>query len=68
MPTVKVLELMGESNKSWEDAVNEVVKDASQSVKDIRSLYVQDMSVSVKDGKVDKFRVSCKLSFGVKGT
>lgn len=68
MTTVKILELMGESATSWEDAVKDVVKDASQSVKDIRSVYIQDMSVSVKDGKVDKYRVSCKLSFGVKGT
>ena len=68
MTTVKILELMGESGTSWEAAIKDVVKDASQSVKDIRSVYVQDMSVSVKDGKVDKYRVSCKLSFGVKGT
>jgi len=68
MTTVKILELMGESSKSWEDAIQEILKDANQSVKDIRSIYVQDMSASVKDGEIDKYRVSTKLSFGVKGT
>lgn len=65
MAIMKVLELMGSSEKSWEDAVSKTVKKASKSVKNIRSAYVQDMSVSVNEDKVSEFRVTLKVTFEV---
>ncbi|MHA1548998.1 MAG: dodecin domain-containing protein, partial [Alphaproteobacteria bacterium] len=38
---------------------------ASSTVKDIRSVWVQDQSATVKDGHVDKYRLTCKISFEV---
>ncbi|PPC79690.1 MAG: dodecin [Hyphomicrobium sp.] len=68
MAVNKVIELMSESNKSWEDAAQKAVEKASKSIKGIRSVWIQDMSATVNGkGKLETFRVTCKLSFEVKG-
>ena len=67
MAVNKVIELMSESEKSWEDAAQKAVAKASKSVKGIRSVWIQDMSATVNvKGKLDTFRVTCKLAFEVK--
>jgi len=66
MAIIKVVELLANSKKSWEDATAQAVKRASKSIKDIRSANVQNMSVTVKNGKVDEYRVSLKVTFEVK--
>ncbi len=67
MAVNKVIELMSESEKSWEDAAQKAVAKAAKSVKGIRSVWVQDMSATVNSkGKLETFRVTCKLAFEVK--
>ena len=51
--------------KSWEDATNLAVQNASKTVKEIRSVYVQDMSAVVKNNKITEFRVNLKITFEV---
>lgn len=51
MAVVKVIELIASSEKSFDDAVNEAVKEASKTVRNIDSVWVKDMKVHVKDGK-----------------
>ena len=63
MSMVKVIEIIAESKKSWSDAADNAVKQASKSVRNIKSLYVQDMSAKVDDGKIVKYRVNAKISF-----
>lgn len=65
MAVLKVIELMASSEKSFEDAVQNGVKKASETIKHIRSAYVQDHSATVKDGKVHEYRVDLKISFVV---
>jgi flavin-binding protein dodecin len=65
MSVMKVIEIMGDSDKSWEAAAEEAVTEASKSVKHIRSVWVQDHSATVKDGKIDRYRVTCKITFEV---
>lgn len=65
MAVLKVIEILSNSEKSWEDATKKAVKQASKSVKNIRSVYVQDQSASVKDGEVTEFRVNVKITFEV---
>lgn len=65
MAVLKVIEILSNSEKSWEDATKKAVKHASKSVKDIRSVYVQDQSAIVKDGEVTEFRVNLKITFEV---
>ena len=65
MAVLKVIEILSNSDKSWEDATKKAVKHASKSVKNIRSVYVQDQSANVKDGEVTEFRVNLKITFEV---
>jgi hypothetical protein len=65
MAVLKVIEILSNSDKSWEDATKKAVKHASKSIKNIRSVYVQDQSASVKDGEVTEFRVNLKITFEV---
>jgi dodecin len=67
MAVMKVIELMSESSKSWEDATQKAVEKANKSLKGIRSVWVQDMSATVDaKGRLSSYRVNCKVSFEVK--
>jgi len=66
MAVLKVIEVLSNSEKSWEDATKKAVAHASKSVKNIRSVYIADQSASVKDGEVHDFRVNVKITFEVK--
>ena len=63
MSMVKVVEIIAESEKSWSDAADNAVKQASKTIRNIKSLYVQDMQAKVKDGKITSYRVNAKISF-----
>lgn len=65
MSVLKVIEVLANSDKSWEDAANNAVAQASKSVKNIRSVYINEQSATVKDGKMDNFRVNVKITFEV---
>lgn len=56
---------MGNSTESFEDAVQNVIEEASWTVKNIKSVYIQDMHVSVDDNKISQYRVTTKVSFGI---
>ncbi len=63
MSVYKFIELVGTSEKSWEDAVADVVETAGKSLKDLRVAEVMEMDVKIEDGKVAAYRVKVKLSF-----
>ena len=65
MGVLKVIEVLSNSSKSWEDATRKAVIEASKSAKNIRSVYIQDQSATVKNGEVDQFRVNIKITFEV---
>ena len=65
MKVLKVIEILGQSEKSWDDAAQKIVDQASKSVKNIRSLYVKEMSANVKDNKITEFRINAKITFEV---
>lgn len=65
MSVLKVLEIMANSNKSWEDAARKAVAHAGKSVKNIRSVYVREQSAVVKDNEITEFRVNLKITFEV---
>ncbi len=66
MAVLKVIEVLSNSKKSWEDATAKAVKQASKSVKNIKSVYVQEQSAIVDGDAVVEFRVNLKLTFEVK--
>jgi dodecin len=65
MAVLKVIEILANSDKSWEDATRKAVKHASKSLKNIRSVYVQDQSASVNNNEITEFRVNVKITFEV---
>ena len=58
MAVMKVIEVMANSDKSWEDATR-------QAVKQIKSVFVQSQSAVVKGDDVKEFRVNVKITFEV---
>jgi hypothetical protein len=64
MAMLKVIEVLAESTKSWEDAVQIAVDKASKTVDHIRSIYIQEMEATVGENKkVEKYRINAKISF-----
>ncbi len=63
MSVYKFIELVGTSEKSWEDAVAHVVETAGKSLKDLRVAEVKEMDVKIEEGKVALYRVKVSLSF-----
>lgn len=62
---LKVIELLGSSSKSWEDAAQKVAAEAARSLRNVRSLNVQNMSCVVDNGAITAYRVNCKVAFAV---
>ena len=60
---VKVIELMSELPKSWEDAVQGIVDEASKTLRNIRSVYVKEFTAAVDNGKVTSYRINAKVTF-----
>jgi len=65
MSVLKVIEILGNSNVSFEDAVQNVINEVAKTVKNIKSVYIEDMQVSVKNNKITEYRVNAKVSFGI---
>ncbi len=59
----KVIELVGTSANSWEEAAKNAVETASKSLKDLRVAEVRELDMKVENGKVVAYRVRVKLSF-----
>lgn len=59
----KVIELVGTSDKSWEDAARHAVEEAAKSLKNLRIAEVKELDMKVEDGKVTAYRTKVSLSF-----
>jgi flavin-binding protein dodecin len=60
---LKVIELLAQSEKSWEDAAKAAVSEASQTLRNIRSIYIKEFEAAVEGGKITQYRVNAKVSF-----
>lgn len=61
----KVIEVMSQSPRSWEDATQKAVAEAAETVDDIKSAYVKEMLAVVENNKVTQYRVNLKVTFEV---
>ena len=59
----KIIELVGSSTVSWEDAAKKAITKASKSLRDLRIAEVLAQDIHLKDGKIDFYRTKVKLSF-----
>ena len=67
MSIVKIIEVIATSEKSFDDAAKNALKEASKSVKNIQSVYVKDMNLKVEKGEIVSYGVNAKVSFVVGG-
>ena len=63
MSVVKVVELLAQSETSWEDATRQAVARAARTLRNIRSVYVKEFEAVVEDNRVMQYRVNLKISF-----
>lgn len=59
----KIVEVVGSSSTSWEDAARSAVKTASKSLRDLRIAEITKLDVKIDDGKITAFRARLSLSF-----
>ena len=61
--TYKIIELVGTSKKSWEDAAKTAVETASKTLKDLRIAEISELDMRLENGKVAAYRARVKVSF-----
>ena len=61
--TYKIIELVGTSDKSWEDAAKSAIETASESLKDLRIAEITRLDMTIEDGKVTSYRARVNVSF-----
>lgn len=61
----KIIEVVGSSDKSWEEAAQAAVKMASETVSGIQGVRVKSMTATVKDNEIAMYKTTVKISFGV---
>jgi flavin-binding protein dodecin len=63
MAMLKVIEVLADSNKSWEDAAQVAVTTAAKTVRHVKSINIENMQATVENGKITAYRVNAKISF-----
>lgn len=67
MSMLKVIEVLAESDKSFDDAAQVAVTNAAKTVRNIKSVYIKEMNASVDGDRITHYRVNAKISFVVDG-
>jgi flavin-binding protein dodecin len=62
----KVIEVIAESDKSWDDAVKNALAEAARTVDDIKEIWVSGMKAIVENNKVVSYRITAKITFVLK--
>ncbi|MCE5333161.1 MAG: dodecin family protein [Desulfobacteraceae bacterium] len=68
MSIYKIIELVGTSPNSWEEAARDVVETATKSLRDIRIAEVGKLDMRIEKGKIVEYRARVKLSFKFEGS
>jgi flavin-binding protein dodecin len=63
MATLKIIELMGSSPNSWQEAAGNALTEATKTVKNITGLELLNTNAKVKDGKIIEYRAQVKIAF-----
>lgn len=60
---LKVIEVLQESTKSWEDAAQQAVAQADKSLRNVKSIYIENFQATVEGGQIKSYRINAKISF-----
>lgn len=66
MNTVKVIEVIGSSDQSWEEAAKNALKDAAKSVEGINGIEVISQTADVENNEVTRYKTALSVTFVVK--
>ncbi|HHY85659.1 MAG TPA: dodecin domain-containing protein [Verrucomicrobia bacterium] len=66
MAVVKVIEILAQSPKGWEDAAQTGLNEVTKTVQDVQSIYVRDLQAIVENGRITQYRLNMKVSFIVR--
>lgn len=67
MSVYKIVEIVGTSPNSWEEAAKEVIETSTKSLRDIRIAEINRLDMRIEGGKVVEYRARVKLSFKYEG-
>lgn len=67
MAIVKVIEVIAQSEDSWEDATQQALVEASKTVRNIQSIYIKEFQADVENNEISNYRINAKVSFLVEG-
>ena len=59
----KVIEVLSQSDESWEDAAQVAVTKTAKTVHNVKSIYIDNFEATVDEGKLKKYRINAKISF-----
>ncbi len=62
---VKVIEVIGASDKGFTEATENAVNEAAKTVKNIKSIYIKHMNANVENNKIVSYAVNAKISFEI---
>jgi len=65
MPAVKVIKVMGTSEQSWDDAAQEAVAQASETIEGISGVEVESRTASVENGQITEYKSTVEIAFPV---
>ena len=68
MSVYKIVELVGTSPTSWEEAAKEVIETSTKSLRDLRIAEVDQLDMRIENGKIVEYRARVKLSFKFEGS
>ncbi len=66
MAVAKIIEISASSDKSFEDAVQQGIQRAHDTLNNVKSAWIQDQQVAVENGKITEYRVIMKVTFVLK--
>lgn len=63
--TVKVIELVGNSSKSWEDAAQNALDDADETLENISGIEIESQTASVENAQIEQYKTTVHVAFGL---
>jgi dodecin len=60
---LKVIEILAESETSWEDAAQKAIEKAAETVHGIKSIYIEHFEAKVENNRIATYRINAKISF-----
>lgn len=63
--TIKVIELVGNSAESWEDAAQTALDDADETIENITGLEIESQTADVRDGQIEQYKTTVHVAFAL---